>query len=170
MFIDKRAYTLVELLFASVIIVILFATVFGAFVVTKSIFQSSMAEYNLQRDVDLLFDRIIKGKLETGGAHGLRSAVSYTLPVTTKIDFVGADGATREYYFDVNSNSMKYNNSLTTSTIYTFPAGSTITVRFWNPYMDLETVGMYISFSQVVAKRTVSGSLSTYVTLRALKK
>lgn len=172
----NKAHTLTELLIASAIIIILFASCLGAFILTKSVCSSSVAEYGLQRDANTIMARIIKGVKEQTDIFGLRSAKSYSIPATTRIDFVGMDDNTRSYF--VNNNSVIYASPLQSpqqNTIYTAPADSTIILRFWNPYAgqpnnDNATVGIYLSISRIVGDRTISGSSSTYVNLKNIPK
>lgn len=170
---NKRAHTMAELLVASVIVILLFASTFGAFMITKSVYYGSIVEYNLQRDVNVLTNRILRGLKEGGTAYGLRSAKSYTTPSITEIDFVGTDDNTRRVF--LSNNSIIYESatqSPTQKTIYTIPANTAMVLRFWQPtgYTDNETVGIYISLSKAVGSRTATGSLSTYVNIRNLPK
>ena len=182
---DKKGFTLAEVMTASVILVMVMASVMGAFITTKSICAYSIAELNLQRSVDAMMNKIVKGLKEQGGAaYGLRSAVSfYPLPVVnpagSEIDYIGTDGNTRRYY--LNNNSVIYESptqSPNTQTIYTAPAGVGLTFFFWEPQslldgeavLDNELVGIYIAITQTVGKKPVSGSASTYVNIRNLPK
>ncbi len=173
---SDKAHTLTELLIASTLAIILFASCFGAYILTKNICYASMAEYNLQRDVNTMMARIVKGIREGTESFGLRSAKAYDIPAAYEVDFVGTDNNTRTY--SVNGNTIIYSSPLQSpqeNTIYTAPQGSTIILRFWNPYAgqpnnDNATVGIYLSVSQGIANRIVSGSSSTYVNLRNIPK
>ena len=169
----RSGHTLTEALIVSVVAVILFTSALGVFVVTKTMYSSSIAAQDLQRDANRVLNRIVKGLEEGGVRYGLRSAVSYTIPLVTQIDFIGTDGNTRRYY--LGSGGIVYESptqSPSVQTIYTVPTGSTFTLRFWEPagYLDHETVGVYISITKQASNRIVSGSLSTYVNVRNLPK
>lgn len=165
-----------ELLVASVVIVILFTATLGSFVLAKSVYTDSIASYNLQRDVDTLLARIIRGKPEQGGSsYGLRSAVSYTLPAVnpsgSRIDFKGVDDLTRSYY--LNNNTVVYSSptqSPSQKVVYTPPPNSNITLGFSNVSMDQQVVYIYIAVSQQIGSKTVVGSIATNVNLRNAPK
>ena len=173
---NKRAHTITELLIASVIIVTLFASCFGTFVLTKTVGASAMAEHVLQRDDNVIILRITKGLKENTEPFGLRSAQSYNIPAINQINFVGTDNATRSYI--LSGSSIVYTSptqSPSQNTIYTTPANSSIILRFWNPYAgqpndDNAALGIYISISQVIDNKPISGSASTYVNLRNIPR
>jgi hypothetical protein len=173
---DNKAHTLTELLIASTIVIILFASCVGAFILTKTICYTSIAEYNLQRDVNTIMARIVKGVKEQADVFGLRSAKSYSIPAASRLDFVGTDGNTRSYLAD--GNAIIYISPVQSpqqNTIYVVPSDSSMILRFWNPYAgqpnnDNATVGIYLSVSQRIGDRIVSGSSSTYVNLRNIPK
>lgn len=172
----NKAHTLTELLIASTILIILFASCFGTFILTKTICYTSTAEYEIQRDVNTIMTRIIKGVKEQTDVFGLRSAKSYSIPSVSQINFVGIDNNTRSYL--LNNNAITYISPMQSpqqKTIYTAPADSDSILRFWNPYAgqinnDNATVGIYLSVSRRVGDRTVSGSSSTYVNLKNMPK
>ena len=171
----EKAYTLTEILVVCVITVILFASVIGTFVVASNLYDSGMAAQNLQRDVNGVLSRIVRGTREGGTRYGLRSAVSFAWPITptSEIDFTGADNKVRKYY--LSSGSIMYQSPTETSnlqTIYTPPAKSTVTLRFWQPLgsIDNETVTIYLAVTRQISGRTISGSLMTNVNLRNMPK
>jgi hypothetical protein len=156
------------MLVASVIAVVFFTSALGAFVVGKVMYASSMASQELQRGVDQVMATMVRGMTENGTKTGLRSAVSFTIPSTTEVDFVGADGTTRKYY--VGSGGIVYDSSKQSpnpQTIYTKPANSTITLRFWNqPSSSNKMIGIYLAVSRTVSGKVITGSLQTYVNLK----
>lgn len=171
----RRAHTLTEMLIVSFMTVVLFTSTIGVFVVARTFYVRGMASQELQRDVNWLMARIVKGIEEGGVRYGLRSSESYTEPITpiTEINFTGADGNARRYR--LSSGSIVYESPTqtpNTRTIYTVPANSTLTLRFEKPtgYMDNETLAIYISITRQVSGRTASGSLTTYVNLRNVSK
>ena len=95
---------------------------------------------------------------------------------------IGPPKQYRRYY--VSNGSLLYYSPIgspKTRTIYTPPPNSTLTVRFWEitgytyhgtyyPLIDHETVGIYISVTQNSNGKIVSGSSTTYVSLRNILK
>lgn len=174
---EYKSFTITELLIASVMAVILFTSAFGAFVTTKAIFAGSIEAAALQRDVNVVMQNIIRGKKENAKIMGLRSSKSFTIPAAnpagSEIDFTGTDDQVRKYF--LSGNSIIYSNPTkfpVQTTIYTAPAGSSVSLRFWKPagYLDNEMVGIYISVSKQANTGPISGSLSTYVILKNVKK
>ena len=188
MIMNKQAHTITELLVVSFIIVILFASVLGAFVLTKSVYSDSIANYNLQRDVNGLLYKIIRGIKEPSGTFGLRSALPPSstsgfvllpaaLPANSEIDFFSTDGnITPRKYLLISSNNTVVYESPTQSPrqkiIYTAPANSTIILRFSIPLwaIDDQIVTIYISVSQQIGNKTATGSVTTNVNLRNAPK
>ena len=167
----KRAYILTEVLVVAVIAVIFFTSVLGVFVVAKNLYARVIAAQGLQRDANRVLGTMVKGITENNNKSGLRSAVSFTIPSIAEIDFVGSDTVTRKYY--LSAGGIVYyspKQAPNPQTIYNTPVNGTITLRFWRPYMDYETVGIYIAVAQKVAGRNIYGSLSTYVNLRNAPK
>ena len=172
----KKAYTLIEVLVVCVITVILFASVIGTFVVASNLYNTGIAAQDLQRDVNGVLGRIVKGTKEGGARYGLRSAVSFVSPISpvSEIDFTGLDGKVRKYY--LSAGSIVYQSPTETpnlQTIYTPPAHSTVLLRFLQPATgsaDNETAAIYLAVTRQISGRTISGSLTTYVNLRNMPK
>ncbi|MFA5146465.1 MAG: type II secretion system protein [Candidatus Omnitrophota bacterium] len=174
---NKSAFSTIEVLVSTVIVTLIFASTIGAFMLVKGVFRDKEAEINLQQNVNTIAARIIRGHPEQGSIVGLRSAVSFTIPVVTpagsRIQYTGTDDNVRSYF--LNGNSIIYaspTQSPNQQTIYTAPPGSSVTLRFWEPagVTDNETVGIYIAVSRQIGNRTISGSLSTYINLRNVPK
>lgn len=172
---NDRGHTLTELMISAVMIIVIVASVIGAFVTAKWICDFSLAQQGLQRDVAYIAEKIIvRNPKDSSGIYALRSAASFNIPLATpsgsRIDFTGTDGNTRSYF--VSNNSILYNSptqSPNQQTVYTAPANSTLTLLFWYPseYIDNKTVGISVSVSQTLGgNKTVSGSVTTYVNLR----
>jgi len=162
-----------ELAIAAALSAVLFASSIGSYLFVKTALYNKFIEYNLTRDVNMILKRVTAGVKEGSLFHGLRSASSFTITGVSAINYVGSDNNTRQYY--LNGNSLVYSSPAqwpNQKTVYTAPAGSTFTVRFWEPagYSDHETVGIYIGVSQTVGSRTVSGAVSTYVNTRNMPK
>lgn len=167
-----------ELLVASVIIVMLMASVFGAFLLIKEVYRDSIASSNLQRGVDTLLATMIRGtKEQGGGTFGLRSAVSipspglFPSPGQNTISFVGTDTNTRRFF--LSNNTVVYDSPTQNPNqriIYTAPANSNITLRFISASIDQQIVYVYISVTQQIGGKTVTGSAETNVNLRNMPK
>lgn len=175
--IKKQGQTLTELLITSTIIIFLLASVLGAYILIQNVYYNNMANFNLQRDVDVVLGTIIRGLPEQGGRFGLRSAVSIPapglppLPGQNNISFIGTDNNTRRYF--LNNNTIVYNSPTQNPNqkiIYTAPPNSNITLRFASASADQQVVYTYIGISQIVNNKTVTGSATTYVNLRNMPK
>ncbi|MFA5085328.1 MAG: hypothetical protein WC482_03085 [Candidatus Omnitrophota bacterium] len=181
----KSAYTITEFLLASVIIVLLFASALGAYIMVKGISFNSIAGCNLQRDVDILLATIIKGPVEQGGkAFGLRSSFAVSAatppPVTplpawpgqSTIYFTDKDDNVRRYF--LNNNTVIYDSPTQNPNqriIYTAPGNSTVIMRFSAASADQQVVNVYISVIQQNANRaSAAGSVITNVNLRNMPK
>lgn len=171
----NKAHTLTEVLVSSVLVVILFTSTIGVFVLTRVFYTRTMVSQELQRDVNRLMARITKGIEEGGVRYGLRSGAGYAEPVTpiTAVSFTGVDDNVRRY--SLSSGGILYESPTQTpnaQTIYTVPANSTLVLRFWKPtgYMDNETLAVYIGLTRQISGRTASGSLTTYINLRNIAK
>lgn len=173
----NRGFTLTEFLIAGFVAVLLFGSVWGTFVTSRSVFTTSLEAAGLQRDVNVVMQKIIRGRTEGSDLSGLRSSESFIIPVATppgsEIDFTGTDNQQRRYF--LSGKSIVYSSPVlfpSQRTIYTAPADTDITLRFWEPagYMDNETVGIYVSISKQSGGKTISGSLSTYLNLRNIQK
>lgn len=173
----KPAFTTIEALIAAVIMAMIFGGISGAYMLLKGVVVTKTSESNLQQDVTKIAAKIIRGYEEQGGIVGLRSAVSFTLPVVvpagSSIQYVGTDGQTRNY--SLSGNTIQYTSptqSPVQQVVYTAPAGASITLRFWEPAGSggHETIGVYLGVSQLSGNRTISGSISTYINIRNLPK
>jgi hypothetical protein len=175
--INRQAHTITELLIAAAVIIFLFASVLGAFILTKSVYYDSIANYNLQRDVDTVLATIIRGSTEQTGRFGLRSAVSIPapglppVPGQNNISFIGTDNNTRRY--SLSNNTIVYNSPTQTPNqrvIYTAPPNSNITLRFASASADQQVVYIYIGVSQLINNKIATGSVVTNVNLRNMPK
>lgn len=175
---NKDAHTLTELLVASVIVVLIFASVLGAFLLSKGVYRDSIEGCNLQRDVNNLLATMTRGiKEQGGGTFGLRSAASipspglFPSPGQNTISFAGTDTNTRMFF--VKNNTVVYDSPTQNPreyVIYTAPANSSITLRFMPGSADQQLVYLYLSVTQQIGNRTASGSAETYINLRNMPK
>ncbi len=184
--IKKSAHTMTELLVASTVIVLLFTSVLGAYMMMKGISLDSIANNNLQRDVNLLLATIIRGPIEPGGEmFGLRSAVSMSasLPAPNtplpswplyqdSIYFTSSDDNIRIFF--LSNNTVVYESPTQNPNkrvIYTAPANSTLILRFSAISVDQQVVNVYISVVQQNPNGIpATGSVVTNVNLRNTPK
>jgi hypothetical protein len=169
---------MIEMLVTSVIVIMLFASVIGAFVMTKGAYRDSIAGSNLQRDAGIALAKMIRGVRESSGnTFGLRSAMEIPAPGLlpapgqNTISFIGTDSNTRRYF--LNNNTIVYDSptqSPNQRVIYTAPANATITLRFVLASTDQQVAYIYVSISQLIGTRTVTGSVETNVNLRNMPK
>ena len=191
---NHRSYTLTELLISSVLVIILFGTALGTYVLTKHIYVDCIASANLQRDIAIVARKItqgIDGGVDNSGHPylcGLTSAKSYTIVSPTHVDFRGSDGNMRTIQIGNPPDQNKiifmkanetYANALQ-HPLYTAPASSTLSLLFWparffdgttTPGVTIpgpESIAFYISVLQQVIGHNASASLRTTVNLRGL--
>jgi len=180
--IKKSAHTMTELLVASVIIVLLLASVLGSYMMIKGVTFDSIANQNLQRDVNILLATIIRGPVEQGGGmFGLRSASAMSasqpppaIPLPSwplnqnSIYFTGSDNKIRGYF--LNNNTVVYESPTQNPNqrvIYTAPDNSVIMLRFSAISIDQQVANVYISVTQQNPNRApATGSVVTNVNLR----
>jgi hypothetical protein len=169
---NNRAYTIAEFMTASALLALLFASVMGAFMFTKGVSYFSIAEYNLQRDTNMIVKRIVRGMREGPTIYGLRSATSFTIPTVDgdEIQFVGTDGNTRRYY--ISGDSILFESPTQSSVIYTAPENSDLELFFWEPITppDHQIVGIYVSVAQDIGTRNIIGSVQTVINIRNMPK
>lgn len=166
-------FTFAEVIIVVAITALLFVSSVGSYLFIKTALYNKFVEYNLIRDSNMMLKMIAAGVKEGALFHGLRSASGFTLANASDMSYVSTDNNTRRYF--LNNNSLVYSSPAqwpNQRTVYTAPAGSAFTVRFWEPagYSGHQTVGIYIGISRTVGPRTVSGAVSTYVNIRNLPK
>lgn len=176
--INKHAHTIAELLVASVIIILIFASSFGAFLLTKGVYRDSIESCNIQRDVNILLATMIRGIREQGGGtFGLRSAASipspglFPSPGQNTISFVGTDTNTRRFF--LSNNTVIYDSPTQIPrerVIYTAPANSNIVLRFTSASADQQLVYVYVSVTRQVGDKIATGSAETDINLRNIPK
>ncbi|MDP3791853.1 MAG: hypothetical protein Q8R38_07410 [Candidatus Omnitrophota bacterium] len=174
---SRKAHSLTELLIASVIVVFLFISAIGAFMLTQNAYSDSIATYNLQRDINIALATMIRGVKEPAGTFGLRSgAPSSTTPAmpSTEIQFIqpGDDPPIVRKFFLTN-NTIVYESPTqnpTQKVIYTPPGNSNVTLTFSEPSADEQLVTIYVSVLQQRGGRSSVGSVTTNVNLRNTPK
>lgn len=170
---NKKGFTLVEALIATVIAVLLFASSMGAYLFTKTMVNRIFVQNDFSEKSNFIMSKIIRGYKEGAGLYGLRSASSFTIQSATELSYVSIDGQTRRYF--VSGSSLIYESPAqwpTQQTVYTPPAGSTFTLRFWEPagYSGNETIGIYVGLIQTINGKNVSSSVTSYINIRNLPK
>ncbi len=169
--------TMAELLVALSISVLLLGSVLGSFVSVKEFYTTNVVEQNLQRDANLIMEKIIQGKVEPGGTFRLPEAVSFSQSGVSNLSFVGLDGTTRRFSLSYDGSSIVYTHptasGYTDEVIYTAPAGTDLTVRFYVP-SGYQYAGVNVAIDVGLSKfildggwgRFLSGSASTMVNIR----
>jgi prepilin-type N-terminal cleavage/methylation domain-containing protein len=180
---NNRAFTLVEILVAVAISVMLCGAVLGTYIMVERFYATNILGQNLQRDADILMDKIIKGKtIEPGGFFRLSEATSFLQLNINNLRFKGshfncggyklsANGVSVIHYFVAGSSSQDcflFGNEQD-DVIYTTPKGAALTLRFWEPvgaqYAGID-VGVDVAISQKIVGKTVSGSATTMLNIR----
>jgi len=172
---NDRGMTVPELLVALSISVMLIASVLGSFVSAKEFYTTNMTEQNLQRDANLILEKIIQGKVEPGGTFRLSEAVSYTQTGINNLSFKGLDGIQRRISVNMDGSAIIYTHPtdsgyIMDEALYTVPPGTDLTLRFWVPSGSQYT-GVDIMIDVGLSKftmdgRFLSGSASTMVNIR----
>jgi len=178
---DKKGFTLTEVMIVSILTVVIFTSALGVFVMARNLYVSSLASQELQRDASLIMTQILKGSEGGTTRYGVRAASGFTPPTSSldRLDYTGTDGNTRSLY--LSSGTIVYESpteSPTTHTLYAAPAGTVLTLWFWEPvnssgtllYPDHEIISIYVGITKTVSGRTMSGSLATSVNIRNLPK
>ena len=206
----NEGYTVVEIVISSAIFLILTLSYVGASMLLQETCYGSIAAQELQRNADIIMGYMVKNgpgervdptqtNYITSSCKGLRSAVSYDIPVdsvppNSRIIFTGIDGVARAYYLENGASRIRYQSptiSEGAKTVYTAPLGTTILLEFtpvhigqhWdyspdppdyrvlvdNP-PDGETVGIHIALTRTMRGKTYSGSLWAYVNLKNCPK
>ena len=170
---NRRGFTLTEVLIALTISVLLITAVLGAYITSSEFLFSNVAGRNVQSDANLLMNKIIKGRREPTGIFRLSEAASYNPQSVSELHFTGTDGIERWYRLGANNASVIYHhptaNGVQDEVIYNVPQGNALTLRFWIPAGANFTnigVGIDVALSQVFRGRTVSGSVSTMINIR----
>ncbi len=170
---NKRAFTLVEILIAMALGIVLIGAVFNAYNLVRPIYTVGLARQGLQDGANTVINKILTGKTEVGGIYRLPEAVSFVIVAIDNLSFVGQDGSTRSYRLNGAATQVIYNHpsgaGAVDEVVYTAPTGSVITLRFSNPgCVNCAAVAVQIdvSLTQTVSGRAVSGSASTIVNVR----
>ena len=165
---DKKAFTLMELLITSTILILLFTTALTGFVLLRGIFAENIARATFQRDAEVVMNMIIEGKGDPSGVRLSETASVTFYSDASKLTFVGTDGVPRTYSLSSDGTSLLYSDQNGIQNIrYTAPRGAIIGLRF-SP-VDLNPtlcVSIYVTISQIINGRTVLGALESSIYLR----
>ena len=165
---DKKAFTIMELLITSAVLILLFTTALTGFVLLRGIFAENIARATFQRDAEVVMNMIIEGKGDPGGTRLSETASVTFYSDASKLTFVGTDGVPRTYSLSSDGTSLLYSDQNGVQNIrYTAPRGAIIGLRF-SP-VDLNPtlcVSIYVTISQVINGRTVLGALESSIYLR----
>ena len=166
---DKKAFSLMDLIISSALLIVLFSSALTGFVLLKQIFISNISRTMFQRDAVVIMSKILEGKCGQNGVR-LSEAASVTFYSDAgKLTFIGTDGIIkRTYSLSGDSTSILYSDTNGTQSImYTAPKGAIVALRF-SPVNLGPTlcVSIYVSVSQVINGRTALGALESSVYLR----
>ena len=169
----NRAFTLAEVLVATVVATFLIGTVVVFSNAARQAYSGGISGENLQEGANIILAKIIEGGEEPGGVFRLSEATSYNLAGISELHFIGTDSVERFFCLNNASTAVIYHHPTGSGTmdqtIFTAPPGATITLRFSIPTGPQYTgvvVGIDVALIQNFAGRTLSGSASTYVTIR----
>ena len=180
---NKRAFTLIEVLIATAFSVVLILVVVTFYSVTRKVYSSGLSMQLLEDGANIVLSKIIEGKTEPGGVFRLAQAVSYCFGPGTnctpsspnQLYFIGTDGINRWYHLNNTSTSLLYHHPTAGSPlgademIYTAPAGATLTLSFWPPTAidpNFKYPAADVGITVTLTQNTVTGSVSTLVDLR----
>ena len=170
---DKKGFTLAELLVAIGLSAMFTGLILAALMSSRQICTSLTADQDLQQTANVIMNKIIKGGSEPSGIFRLSEATSYTIASISELHFVGTDGIERRYFLDNTGRELWYRHPGVGGTsdelIYRAPTGTTLTLRFWalagSTYANI-TVGIDVGLSKVVNGRNVVGSATTMINIR----
>lgn len=170
---NNRAFTLTEILVASLIALSLIGAVTSFYILSNRTYSVGVAKQWLQDSANIILTKIIDGKQEPGGVIRLCEAVSYNIVNISELHFTGIDGVERWFRLDNSSTNLIYHHPTASGTIdetiYSAPTGTTITLRFSTP-LGAQYTGVVVGIDAALAKNVsgsaVSGSASTYVNIR----
>ena len=191
---DKKAFTLSELMIASILILIIMFSAATVLVLTSRFYLLSSRQAALQQEADIIIARLVRGEPAAAGAPviGLSEAAptQLTPPLDmARIDFLTIDDLIhpKRYYWVKAANNIQYIDSVGNNTIiYAPPLGSGIVIDeldFWPPPNDdglgntrigpgiliplqSVTTGITVKLKQNVGGTDIYASASTLVTFR----
>ena len=175
---NKKSFTLVEVMISTAILLVLMIFVFNFYNVTRVVYSRNLYQQMLTDGTNIMLGRIIEGKTEPSGVVRLAQAVSYCIGSgvncagvsSSELHFWGTDNIERWYSLTNGSTSLLYHHPTAAApagadeVIYTAPNGATVTLLFWVPAGNYPAANVGVSVS--LTKSTTTGSATTVVNLR----
>jgi hypothetical protein len=156
---NRRSYSLVEIMIAAVFGVILTGAVLNFYVLSKRTYSSGVSRQWLQDGANIMLSKMIQERFR------LSEAASFSTSGLSELHFKALNETVdRSYRLNGSSTVLIYNSGAGDEAIYTAPTGVTLTLRFSQPYSG--TIGIDVALTQTVAGTPVSGSASTYISIR----
>jgi prepilin-type N-terminal cleavage/methylation domain-containing protein len=167
---NKKAFTLIELLISSAILVTILTAVLTGFILVKHIFATSIAQSTLQRDAEVMMGKLIQGKAVSGGIRLSEARSVFFYADISRLTFIGPDGVIRRTYsLNTDGTALLYSeeNGVQNLVIHTAPQGAVITLEFGPMNVGPPLCSsVYVRVSRVMNGRTVTGALKSSVYLR----
>ena len=143
---NKKAFTLLELMMAVAFSVLLLTGVFGFYNAANQLYSSGITAQNLQDGANIVLNKLIEGQAESNTVYRLETSASFYIPTgnsntlyfcqynPSNTPCSTSDPTVRWYTLDPTSTSLRYyhptSNPLGYDVIYTAPKNTTITLRF----------------------------------------
>ena len=143
---NKKAFTLLELMMAVAFSVLLLTGVFGFYNAANQLYSSGITAQNLQDGANIVLNKLIEGQAESNTVYRLETSASFYIPTgnsntlyfcqynPSNTPCSTSDPTVRWYTLDPTSTSLRYyhptSNSLGYDTVYSAPIGTTISIRF----------------------------------------
>ncbi len=180
---NRKAFTLAEVLIALAFSVSLMIVVTNFYSVTRKVFADGLSRQSLEDGAHIILSRIIGGKTEPGGVVRLAQAVEYCfgpgagcLPSSQhQLYFTCLDNISRWYRLDNTNTSLIYHHPTAASpagedeVIYIAPSGVTIALDFWSPTAidpNFRYPAGAVGVSVTLTQNSITGFASTLVNLR----
>jgi len=187
--VNKKAFSLVELLTALSFSVFLVTGVIAFYNVAGKSYSSGATAQNLQNGASIVLTKIIEGAAESGTVYRLSTSTATFIPNVNTLFFCQVSPCSaailpsRSYALDATNTKILYFhptlNPLGYDVIYTAPTGSSFfnsatnskTLRFFSVPGLSNVIEIDVALTQNVSpgmlnSRVVSGSASTYILLR----
>jgi hypothetical protein len=158
---------------AGVLIFVVLISAGTILVFASQVYGSAVRQANLQWEANVAMTAILKGEQDAAGGpfFGLSSSIDYAIVVTNrngvnfydKVNFHDTSGTLKSYR--QNGQNLIYNDGSTDMTIYTAPAGTTLSLAFYNPASPTD-IGVIVSLSSPAAGGNITGCLSTVINIR----
>ncbi len=177
-FINKKAFTLVEIMVSTACTLALILAVYNFYNLTKQVYTSVLSRQTLQDGANIVLSKIIEGGTEPTGVFRLAQGASYCIGSglscgtinASELHFWGTDSIERWYFLDNARTSLMYHHPTAANPagaderVYAAPKGSILTLLFWIPTGNYPAadVGVNVALTQ----NTITGSVTTQINLR----